>query len=98
MVLIVLASSPFESTFYQQGIEAALNIADAREGSVSVLLSGDFLKSLNTLTLKQDHVKKLGQFELFEVPVFAPAETPLDFVKKVSERELVETAEKVVTF
>lgn len=42
MILIVIASSPVTDNLYEQGIETALNLADA-EIEVSVLIEGEFL-------------------------------------------------------
>lgn len=96
MILIVISGSPLTDTLYEQGIETALNLADA-EIEVSVLLEGDFLDCI-WANPECVGAKKLGQCKLYEVSVYSKVETELDFIKPAEIKELYSKAEKIVTF
>ena len=76
MKTVILSSSPFVSQSYEQGIEVALNLAEAEIG-VRVLLAGDFARAIKSSKAESIFVKKLKQLELFDIPCLTPSD-PID--------------------
>lgn len=66
--LVVISSNPIKSVSFEQGIEVALNLADA-ELEVQVLLEGDFLEYVQSSASEDVVIKKLKQLFLYEVEV-----------------------------
>lgn len=96
MILIVIASSPVTDNLYEQGIETALNLADA-EIEVSVLIEGEFLKCVEA-NPQCIGAKKLGQCKLYDVSVYSQRKVQLAFVKDVDTTKLQQQASKIVVF
>lgn len=96
MILIVISSSPLTDNLYEQGIETALNLADA-EYDVSVLVEGEFLNSIEA-NPQCVGAKKLGQCRLYGVEVYAQRHIQSDFINTASSSEMYEKAEKIVAF
>lgn len=70
MKTILLASDPYTSQSYEQGIEVALNLAEAGI-EVQVVLASDFLRSYECMKEDSLILKKLNQLALFDIPVTA---------------------------
>ncbi len=68
MKTILLASDPYTSQSYEQGIEVALNLAEAGI-EVQVVLASDFLRASECMKEDSLILKKLNQLELFDIPV-----------------------------
>lgn len=98
MILVVLQTSPYQSSIYIQGIESVLNLADAEVDTINVLIDGEYLESIHESTLKKDFVKRLGQLSIYDIPVYSSKQICFDKVTVVSKRELLEKANKVVVF
>lgn len=96
MILIVIASSPVTDNLYEQGIETALNLADA-EIEVSVLIEGEFLSCVEA-NPQCIGAKKLGQCKLYEVPVYSQRKIDLPFVALKDTYLLQQMADKIVVF
>lgn len=96
MILIVIASSPVTDNLYEQGIETALNLADA-EIEVSVLIEGEFLNCVEA-NPQCIGAKKLGQCKLYDVSVYSQRKVQLAFVKDVDTIKLQQQASKIVVF
>lgn len=63
---IVLASSPLNSPFFEDGIEVALTAADL-EVETEVVLTGAFLEYVKNTSPDDIVLKKLKQLELYEI-------------------------------
>lgn len=63
---IVLASSPLNSPFFEDGIEVALTAADM-EVETEVVLTGAFLEYVKNTSPDDIVLKKLKQLELYEI-------------------------------
>ncbi len=98
MVLVVLQTSPYQSSIYIQGIESALNLADAEADVINVLIDGEYLESIHENTLNKEFVKRLGQLSIYEIPVYSSKPICLESVVSINKRELFEKANKVVVF
>lgn len=96
MILIVIASSPVTDNLYEQGIETALNLADA-EIEVSVLIEGEFLNCVEA-NPQCIGAKKLGQCKLYDVSVYSQRKVQLAFVKDVDTTKVQQQASKIVVF
>lgn len=96
MILIVIASSPVTDNLYEQGIETALNLADA-EIEVSVLIEGEFLNCVEA-NPKCIGAKKLGQCKLYDVSVYSQRKVQLAFVKDIDTAKVQQQASKIVVF
>lgn len=96
MILIVISSSPVIDNLYEQGIETALNLADA-EIEVSVLIEGEFLNCVEA-NPQCTGAKKLGQCKLYEVSVYSQSKVDLAFVKAIDTANLQQHASKIVVF
>lgn len=96
MILIVIASSPVTDNLYEQGIETALNLADA-EIEVSVLIEGEFLNCVEA-NPQCIGAKKLGQCKLYDVSVYSQRKVQLAFVKVTDTTKVQEQASKIVVF
>ena len=96
MILIVIASSPVTDNLYEQGIETALNLADA-EIEVRVLIEGEFLNCVEA-NPRCIGAKKLGQCKLYEVPVYSQRKIDLSFVEEIDTANLQQQASKIVVF
>lgn len=66
---IVLASSPLNSPFFEDGIEVALTAADL-EVETEVVLTGAFLEYVKNTSPDDIVLKKLKQLELYEIEPF----------------------------
>ena len=66
---IVLASSPLNSPFFEDGIEVALTAADL-EVETEVALTGAFLEYVKNTSPDDIVLKKLKQLELYEIEPF----------------------------
>lgn len=96
MILIVIASSPVTDNLYEQGIETALNLADA-EIEVRVLIEGEFLNCVEA-NPQCIGAKKLGQCKLYDVSVYSQRKVQLAFVKDIDTTKVQEQASKIVVF
>lgn len=96
MILIVIASSPITDNLYEQGIETALNLADA-EIEVSVLIEGEFLNCVEA-NPQCIGAKKLGQCKLYDVSVYSQRNVQLAFVKAINTAKVQQQASKIVVF
>lgn len=96
MILIVIASSPVTDNLYEQGIETALNLADA-EIEVSVLIEGEFLNCVEA-NPQCIGAKKLGQCKLYDVSVYSQRKVQLAFVKDIDTTKVQQQASKIVVF
>lgn len=96
MILIVIASSPVTDNLYEQGIETALNLADA-EIEVSVLIEGEFLNCVEA-NPQCIGAKKLGQCMLYDVSVYSQRKVQLAFVKDIDTAKVQQQASKIVVF
>lgn len=96
MILIVIASSPVTDNLYEQGIETALNLADA-EIEVSVLIEGEFLNCVEA-NPQCIGAKKLGQCKLYGINVYSQRKVQLAFVKEVDTTKVQQQASKIVVF
>lgn len=96
MILIVIASSPVTDNLYEQGIETALNLADA-EIEVSVLIEGEFLNCVEA-NPQCIGAKKLGQCKLYDVSVYSQRKVQLAFVKDINTTKVQQRASKIVVF
>lgn len=96
MILIVIASSPVTDNLYEQGIETALNLADA-EIEVSVLIEGEFLNCVEA-NPQCIGAKKLGQCKLYDVSVYSQRKVQLAFVKDIDTAKVQQQASKIVVF
>lgn len=96
MILIVIASSPVTDNLYEQGIETALNLADA-EIEVSVLIEGEFLSCVEA-NPQCTGAKKLGQCKLYEVKVYSQRKVDLPFVEVKDTFSMQQIADKIVVF
>lgn len=96
MILIVIASSPVTDNLYEQGIETALNLADA-EIEVSVLIEGEFLNCVEA-NPQCIGAKKLGQCKLYVISVYSQRKVQLAFVKDVDTTKVQQQASKIVVF
>ena len=63
---IVLASSPLNSPFFEDGIEVALTAADM-EVKTEVVLTGSFLEYVKNAVPEDIVIKKLKQLEIYEI-------------------------------
>lgn len=68
MKWVILSSDPYKSGAYEQGLEVAMNLAEA-EIPVTVLQCGDFAHAVMRGAADAVFKKKLRQLELFEIPV-----------------------------
>lgn len=66
---IVLASSPLNSPFFEDGIEVALTAVDL-EVETEVVLTGAFLEYVKNTSPDDIVLKKLKQLELYEIEPF----------------------------
>ena len=66
---IVLASSPLNSPFFEDGIEVALTAADL-EVETEGVLTGAFLEYVKNTSPDDIVLKKLKQLELYEIEPF----------------------------
>lgn len=66
---IVLASSPLNSPFFEDGLEVALTAADL-EVETEVVLTGAFLEYVKNTSPDDIVLKKLKQLELYEIEPF----------------------------
>ncbi len=73
MLLIVFASSPLESLQFEQGLEVALAAADL-ELEVEVIFEGACAEAVQQASAQDSFVKKLGQLELYAIPVFCDSQ------------------------
>ena len=96
MILIVIASSPVTDNLYEQGIETALNLADA-EIEVSVLIEGEFLNCVEA-NPQCIGAKKLGQCKLYDVSVYSQRKIQLAFVRDIDTTKVQQQASKIVVF
>lgn len=96
MILIVIASSPVTDNLYEQGIETALNLANA-EIEVSVLIEGEFLNCVEA-NPQCIGAKKLGQCKLYDVSVYSQRKVQLAFVKDIDTTKVQQQASKIVVF
>ncbi len=70
MKTVILASDPYTSQSYEQGIEVALNLAEAGI-EVQVVAASDFLRAYEGIKPDCVILKKLNQLELFDIPVIS---------------------------
>lgn len=96
MILIVIASSPVTDNLYEQGIETALNLADA-EIEVSVLIEGEFLNCVEA-NPQCIGAKKLGQCKLYDVSVYSQRKVQLAFVNAIDTTKVQQQASKIAVF
>ncbi len=68
MKIIVLASDPYTSQSYEQGIEVALNLKEAGI-EVQVALASDFYRAYEGMKEYSVILKKLDQLDLFGISV-----------------------------
>lgn len=73
MKTVILSTSPYSSQSYEQGIEVALNLAEA-EQLVQVLLVGDFEQAYFNSQDQAVFRKKLKQLALFDIPCVSTKE------------------------
>ena len=95
-VLIVISSNPNGGYLYEQGIEVALNLADAMT-DVTVLAEGEFLRNLDNSDTNI-FTKKLKQCELYDIEVYAEDCRGIEFIREITEQNFACTFTKVVTF
>ncbi|MGN0903233.1 MAG: hypothetical protein ACI4M9_08100 [Succinivibrio sp.] len=69
MILIVLASDPMRSSFYEMGIETSINFSDAGT-DVEVVIEGDFLRALKNSDDNSVYLKKLRQLALYDIKTY----------------------------
>lgn len=98
MILIVISTSPLKSSIYIQGIEAALNIAEAESEPVSVFLDSEFSLSINQSSQNDEHVKRLKQLFLFDIDVYSDRPLCMENVVNVTLRDLQLKSDKMVVF
>ncbi len=70
MKTVILASDPYTSQSYEQGIEVALNLAEAGI-EVQVAVASDFQRIYEGMDPESVILKKLNQLELFDIPVIS---------------------------
>lgn len=75
MKWVILSSDPYKSNDYEQGLEVAMNLAEA-ELPVTVLQCGAFARALVNAPEDAVFKKKLKQLELFEIPVETYPDSP----------------------
>ncbi|HAH70817.1 MAG TPA: hypothetical protein DCL74_03575 [Succinivibrionaceae bacterium] len=71
MKLIIFASDPVFRATYEQGIEVALNLAEA-ELPVKAVMIGDFYRSYQNAAPNAVFRKKIKQLELFSLELLPP--------------------------
>lgn len=96
-LLVVLSSSPYLGFAYEQGLEIALNLADAQY-PVKVLIDEDLEQCLMADTQAFDFAKKLKQLDLYEVDTYAQNRLCLDFVKIADANNLMRSAKNILVF
>lgn len=79
MKTVILSSSPYSSQSYEQGIEVALNLAEA-EQTVQVLLVGDFERAYLNSQDQAVFRKKLKQLALFDIPCLSTKDVNVSLV------------------
>ena len=67
MKTVILSTSPYMNQSYEQGIEVALNLAEASQ-AVQVIMVGDFEQAYFNANSQAIFKKKLKQLALFDVP------------------------------
>lgn len=100
MRLIILASSPVLENTWEQGLELALNLAEMGE-KCTVLLEHEFMYACAWNDPEADFMKKLGQLELMEVPVYAGTRLRAEWIKlcdSAGSARLMTEAEGILVF
>ena len=68
MKTILIASDPYISQSYEQGIEVALDLAEAGV-EVEVVVTSDFERCYEGISPDSQILKKMSQLALFDIPV-----------------------------
>jgi len=100
MFMVILNSTPYLCSIYEQGITMALNLADAQCDDLAVYLEGDFFESLCLQRADSKLVKILLQLELYDICLYAKRELNLGRLKVMKEdkAKLLNASDKVVVF